>query len=219
MAPFAFREEEIFPLTAVGATSHGERGIHPQETPRRARLRAACGLQTMHSLRRDEGSRRVPALDDDLRRLEFVVSRMSPGGNAGMAGTRACGRPAHDERPAVVSPSRRPCLERGVPFHLSEPGKPRCAAHMKPWDRRPAPDQRYTGTNWRKMRARVIREEPICQLRFPGCTGRSVQVDHIVSANDRPDLFLVRSNLRGLCAACHFKRSAEQARARRRGRR
>jgi 5-methylcytosine-specific restriction endonuclease McrA len=120
-------------------------------------------------------------------------------------------------------PSRRICMEsvrnRAVPYHLSEPGESRCLQHMKPWTRRPTQDTRYSSYAWRQMRARVIREEPTCQLRFPGCTWRSAQVDHIVSANDRPDLFLVRSNLRGVCRQCHYKRSAEQARAKRKGKR
>jgi 5-methylcytosine-specific restriction protein A len=130
-----------------------------------------------------------------------------------MAGTRACGRAAHEERPAVVSPSLRRCLEPGC--RVLSRGVSRCPAHSKPWTNRPA-DTRYTSAEWRKERAFVIQQEPDCQLRFPGCTGRSTQVDHILSANDRPDLFLTRSNLRGVCAKCHYRRSAEQSKAKRR---
>src|SRR6266576_6236036 len=52
----------------------------------------------------DEGSGRVSAFEDGLRWLEFLVSRLSPGGNPGMAGTRACVRAAHEERPGHFPP-------------------------------------------------------------------------------------------------------------------
>jgi 5-methylcytosine-specific restriction enzyme A len=110
-------------------------------------------------------------------------------------------------------PSLRLCLEPGC--RVLSRGVSRCPEHSKPWTNRIA-DPRYSTYEWRKLRARVIQQQPYCALRLPGCTLYSKQVDHIVSANDRPDLFLVRSNLRGVCAACHHKRSAEQSKAKRR---
>jgi 5-methylcytosine-specific restriction endonuclease McrA len=110
-------------------------------------------------------------------------------------------------------PSLRPCLEPGC--RVLSRGVSRCPAHAKPWTNRPVADGRYSTYEWRKLRARVIQQEPICQLGLPGCTHYSKQVDHILSANDRPDLFLTRSNLRGVCASCHHRRSAEQSKAKR----
>lgn len=59
---------------------------------------------------------------------------------------------------------------------------------------------------WRKLRARVIREEPTCRLRLTGCTRTSTTADHIIPRSKRPDLTMVRSNLRGACAHCNYSR-------------
>jgi len=84
----------------------------------------------------------------------------------------------------------------------------------KCWERRPPPDARYHTTAWQHLRKRVLAEEPWCTLRLPGCTGRSTQADHIVSANTAPELFFERRNVRGTCAKCHMKRSRQQQRFR-----
>lgn len=60
---------------------------------------------------------------------------------------------------------------------------------------------------WRRLRDQVVRDEPACTLRYPGvCTGRSQTGDHIVPVAERPDLVLVRSNVRGSCHACNAER-------------
>jgi len=56
---------------------------------------------------------------------------------------------------------------------------------------------------WRKLRDRVVKEEPTCRIQLPGCTGRSTTADHILPRWLRPDLTLVRSNLRGACDHCN----------------
>ncbi len=61
---------------------------------------------------------------------------------------------------------------------------------------------------YRKVRDQVVREEPICWLQFPGCTTRSTTADHVIPFAERPDLAMVRSNLRGACASCNRKRGA-----------
>ena len=57
----------------------------------------------------------------------------------------------------------------------------------------------------------VLAEEPLCRLCLePGLIVASREVDHIIAIAKRPDLRLVRSNLRGLCKACHSAITAEQ---------
>jgi 5-methylcytosine-specific restriction endonuclease McrA len=60
---------------------------------------------------------------------------------------------------------------------------------------------------WRKLRDRVVREEPTCRLRFPGvCTTVSTTADHIKPVVSHPELALERGNLRGACAPCNDAR-------------
>lgn len=67
--------------------------------------------------------------------------------------------------------------------------------------------QRIRSTRaWQRLAAQVIKEEPICWLRLDGCTIRSTTGDHIITASARPDLALVRSNIRGACRHCNNKR-------------
>lgn len=63
-----------------------------------------------------------------------------------------------------------------------------------------------TSRRWRVLRARVIAEEPLCQLRLSCCTIVSDTVDHIVPVSYRPDLKYVRANLRGSCRPCNMRR-------------
>lgn len=60
---------------------------------------------------------------------------------------------------------------------------------------------------WRKLAKQVAREEPVCWLQLPGCTGLSTTGDHVIAVVDRPDLALVRSNARGACSSCNNRRS------------
>ena len=56
---------------------------------------------------------------------------------------------------------------------------------------------------WRKLRDQVVREEPLCWLRLPGCTQLSTTADHVASVHERPDLAMSRDNLRGACHHCN----------------
>ena len=60
---------------------------------------------------------------------------------------------------------------------------------------------------WRKLRDQVVREEPLCWLRLPGCTTFSKTADHVLTVKQRPDLAMVRANLRGACHSCNSKRN------------
>lgn len=62
---------------------------------------------------------------------------------------------------------------------------------------------------WVKLRDRVVREEPVCWLQLPGCTGVSQTADHVLTVKARPDLALERSNLHGACHHCNNKRKGK----------
>jgi 5-methylcytosine-specific restriction endonuclease McrA len=60
---------------------------------------------------------------------------------------------------------------------------------------------------WRRLAKQAAREEPVCWLRFPGvCTGASTTGDHVIPVTIRPDLALIRSNVRGACEPCNTAR-------------
>lgn len=106
----------------------------------------------------------------------------------------------------VVSPMapKRPC------------GSPRCPEFRpcprhgrRPWEHdRPSASARGYGTEWRRRRAVVLREEPTC-----GYCGRapSTTVDHVVpkTRGGTDD----RENLRGACKRCHDTKSAREGQA------
>lgn len=61
---------------------------------------------------------------------------------------------------------------------------------------------------WRKLRDRVVAEEPVCWLRYPGrCTYWSTTADHLLTVKARPDLAMERANLRGACQPCNLHRN------------
>src|SRR4051812_19031318 len=66
--------------------------------------------------------------------------------------------------------------------------------------------ERADGVVWRKLRARVLAEEPGCYI--DGCGWPSTQVDHVIPLQMRPDLAHVRSNLRGICASHNASKGA-----------
>lgn len=59
---------------------------------------------------------------------------------------------------------------------------------------------------WRALRDRVISEEPLCWLRLEGCTLVSTTADHVTPFRERPDLAMLRGNLRGACLHCNSSR-------------
>lgn len=71
---------------------------------------------------------------------------------------------------------------------------------------RPNATQRGYDAAWRKVRAKHLREHPYCS--HPGCPSLAVDVDHIKSILERPDLRLEPSNLRSFCHPHHSRRTA-----------
>lgn len=102
----------------------------------------------------------------------------------------------------MPSRAHRPCSKPGCRA-LVVPPRSYCDEHQREYNaRRPTPAARGYDAAWRKLRARVLREEPICGE----CRERSsTHVDHIVAqakggTNER-------ANLRGLCAGCHSRKT------------
>jgi len=65
-------------------------------------------------------------------------------------------------------------------------------------------DPRLKTAAWRKARASVLADEPLCEP----CLQRdritpAQEVDHITPRRDAPEEFLDRTNLWGLCSSCH----------------
>jgi 5-methylcytosine-specific restriction protein A len=65
----------------------------------------------------------------------------------------------------------------------------------------------YSSKAWRKMRALVLAEEPLCRdCSKAGRLELAVHVHHEVEYRQAPELGLERSNLTPLCLACHNRR-------------
>ena len=83
---------------------------------------------------------------------------------------------------------------------------------MKPWaqrreefDKARGPSsQRGYDSAWRKCRALFLLKHPKCVV----CNARAVDVDHVLSIAERPDLRLSWSNLRSMCHEHHSQRTA-----------
>jgi 5-methylcytosine-specific restriction protein A len=68
----------------------------------------------------------------------------------------------------------------------------------------------YVTARWRRFRAALrLQGNILCQAVHDGvrCSTLAVEYHHIVSPRERPELFLVASNVVGLCRACHDKKA------------
>jgi len=75
------------------------------------------------------------------------------------------------------------------------------------------PDHGRSGRPWRRLRAQVLRRDPLCQIRGPKCKRVSTTVDHIIPLSLRPDLAHDLRNLRGACTACNYAGGAHMTNA------
>lgn len=122
--------------------------------------------------------------DDELRRYRKRRRRLCLWG--AVMPTRA---PRH--RPPQITPQHRQVIERE-----------RGSASSRGYDR-----------TWQRLRLAVLAEEPLCRFCYAaGQVTPAREVDHIETIRDRPDLRLVRSNLRPLCTPCHSARTARETR-------
>lgn len=107
----------------------------------------------------------------------------------------------------------RPCLGATNPnTHLPERcGVPttgsRCPRHaaMHEAGRRPSPSVRGYDEQYKRERAELLDERPLCELRLPGCTGVATTADHPVALAAGGDR---RQALVPACASCNSRKGA-----------
>jgi 5-methylcytosine-specific restriction endonuclease McrA len=65
--------------------------------------------------------------------------------------------------------------------------------------------ERGYDADWRRVRAQHLAEHPWCSV--AGCGEPAVEVDHVISVRERPELRLDRGNLRSMCKPHHSART------------
>jgi len=63
----------------------------------------------------------------------------------------------------------------------------------------------YWSKAWRAFRAKYLRLHPWCSV--PGCTERATHLDHIIPRARAPDRAFDETNLAGLCASHHSRKT------------
>lgn len=66
------------------------------------------------------------------------------------------------------------------------------------------------GPAWRRLRTRVLIEEPVCRGYLGECDKPSMEADHIVPLSQGGQS--VRENAQGLCLSCHHRKTVDQGR-------
>jgi 5-methylcytosine-specific restriction endonuclease McrA len=64
----------------------------------------------------------------------------------------------------------------------------------------------------RRQRADILARDPICYLRFDGCTEVSTEEDHVIPLHKGGDRWSY-SNRRGVCHHCHSIKTQTEAQA------
>ena len=111
---------------------------------------------------------------------------------------------------AEHSSQRIPCIASGCPrFGVGGTGSTSryCAVHGKTVRRgyekqRPSSAKRGYGSAWRKLRAEILKANPVCP-----CGAAATVVDHVIPKRaggaDAP------ANLRALCKSCHSSKTTQ----------
>src|SRR6185437_1584280 len=99
----------------------------------------------------------------------------------------------------------RPCPQPGCPNNDD------CSEHSRTRDynraRRDDPSYIYNSVRWRKLRAVVLRRDPICKE----CNEEpSSDADHIIPIRQGGAPWSVE-NLQGLCAGCHSTKTQKES--------
>jgi 5-methylcytosine-specific restriction enzyme A len=70
----------------------------------------------------------------------------------------------------------------------------------------------YSSAAWRRLRAEVLAEQPLCEdCLAEGRVEAAAHVHHVRERKLAPELALVRSNLQALCSRCHNRRHGSAA--------
>ena len=95
---------------------------------------------------------------------------------------------------------------------IAKPGRPgRCEKHpvqqntkyQRLPDTRQSAHRRGYDENWKRLRDAKLRRKPICEPQYK-CEGDpAVEVDHIKTIADHPELRLTTANLQSICRVCH----------------
>ncbi|MEG6507059.1 HNH endonuclease [Nitratidesulfovibrio sp. 1201_IL3209] len=115
---------------------------------------------------------------------------------------RWTGCPATTRDPSGYCDAHRPQAEQ----RRADAAKARAAAHDA---RRGSSHSRGYGAAWRRLRADVLRDEPLCrECARQGRVTPATDVDHIVarSRGGTDD----RANLQPLCHRCHSRKTARE---------
>jgi 5-methylcytosine-specific restriction protein A len=64
----------------------------------------------------------------------------------------------------------------------------------------------------RTQRAEILARDPVCYLRYAGCTGTSTEEDHVIPLSRGGDRWSY-SNRRGACHHCHGIKTRTEAQA------
>jgi 5-methylcytosine-specific restriction protein A len=128
----------------------------------------------------------------------------------GRAAKKTCGKPGC------------PALTENGYCEKHQRNNPRIAARKQFDQQRGTTKERgYTGV-WRRLRLIILIRDPFCMIgticdpadpttgKRVGRRAPSNEVDHIIPAALRPDLFYEETNLQGACKACHSHKTATE---------
>lgn len=101
--------------------------------------------------------------------------------------------------------ARIPCITPRCPGFTVARGRCEACRRRREKSRGSSADRLYDAV-WQRFRAFFLRSHPLCA----DCERQpAVDVHHKVKLRERPDLRLVEDNCRGLCHACHARRTAQ----------
>lgn len=118
-----------------------------------------------------------------------------------------CQRKHHEE---VMPYSPRPGCRHPLCPNIAEQSSSYCSVHKKPASEyesnRTNANKRGYDVTWQRIRRMKLSANPLCeQCITEGITKQAVEVHHIISIEDNPELRLVWDNLMSLCFKCHDK--------------
>ncbi len=88
---------------------------------------------------------------------------------------------------------------------------PYCDGHKKLAEKyRPNSSKRLYDSKWRKARTVYLANNPLCkECERKGKTSVATELDHITPHRGDKKLFWDKSNLQGLCNACHVEKTGK----------